>query len=135
MEITISIPKNDYSTPTECRQEVVQAICDAFLKGGAWSRFRPHSSSAYRQSTHKVIANNIGVSASGETCNGTKKQNRTQHKRFCSHLLSLQTHKDHLCCSYHKFLQVFEKTISAAAMVNICEMVAFTIKPKSSFIT
>lgn len=31
MEITINIPKNTYSVPTEIRQEVVQAICEAFL--------------------------------------------------------------------------------------------------------
>lgn len=33
MEITVNIPKNDYIQPTEVRQEVVQAICKAFLKG------------------------------------------------------------------------------------------------------
>lgn len=33
MEITVNIPKNDYIQPTEVRQEVVQAICEAFLHG------------------------------------------------------------------------------------------------------
>lgn len=33
MEITLNIPQNDYVQPTEVRQEVVQAICDAFLNG------------------------------------------------------------------------------------------------------
>lgn len=32
MEIKVNIPKNDYVQPTEVRQEVVQAICEAFLK-------------------------------------------------------------------------------------------------------
>lgn len=36
MEITINIPKNTYSVPTEIRQEVVQGICDAFLNGGVF---------------------------------------------------------------------------------------------------
>lgn len=31
MEIKINIPKNDYVQPTEVRERVVQAICDAFL--------------------------------------------------------------------------------------------------------
>lgn len=39
MEITINIPQNTYSVPTEIRQEVVQAICDAFLNG---RRFFPN---------------------------------------------------------------------------------------------
>ena len=51
MEITINIPKNEYTTPTECRQEVVQAICDAFLRRCAFSDFRPHSSGPYRRAT------------------------------------------------------------------------------------
>lgn len=36
MEITLSIPQNKWAKPTEVRQEVVQAICDAFLKGSWW---------------------------------------------------------------------------------------------------
>lgn len=60
MEITITIKQNDYVTPTQCRQEVVQAICDAFLSNGAWSDFRPFSASAYRPATLKVIAHTNG---------------------------------------------------------------------------
>lgn len=36
MEIKINIPKNDYVQPTEVREEVVQAICDAFLNGSVF---------------------------------------------------------------------------------------------------
>ena len=56
MEITIKL--NDYAKPTECRQEVVQAICDAFLDGNAWSEFIPYSEGAYRPETLMVIARN-----------------------------------------------------------------------------
>lgn len=31
MEIKVNIPQNDYVQPTEVREEVVQAICNAFL--------------------------------------------------------------------------------------------------------
>lgn len=55
--MTINIPKNDYVTLTECRQEVVQAICDAFLsKAVAWSSFRPYSESRYRLATLLVLS-------------------------------------------------------------------------------
>lgn len=55
--MTINIPKNDYVTPTECRQEVVQAICDAFLSdAAAWSTFYPYSASRYRLSTLLVVS-------------------------------------------------------------------------------
>jgi hypothetical protein len=37
----ISIPKNDYATPTEVREDVVQLICDAFLCNNAFSFFVP----------------------------------------------------------------------------------------------
>lgn len=43
MEITINIPKNDYVQPTEVRQEVVQAICEAFLETHIDSTFHPGS--------------------------------------------------------------------------------------------
>lgn len=36
MEITLNIPQNTWSKPVEVRTEVVQAICNAFLKGGWW---------------------------------------------------------------------------------------------------
>lgn len=36
MEITLNIPQNKWSKPVEVRTEVVQAICNAFLKGGWW---------------------------------------------------------------------------------------------------
>lgn len=57
--MTINIPKNDYVTPTECRQEVVQAICDAFLsEAQAWSSFYPYSANRYRLSTLLVVSKN-----------------------------------------------------------------------------
>ena len=36
MEITLTIPQNKWAKPTEVRQEVVQLICDTFIKGGTW---------------------------------------------------------------------------------------------------
>ena len=36
MEITLNIPQNTWEKPTEVRQEVVQLICDTFLKGKTW---------------------------------------------------------------------------------------------------
>lgn len=36
MEITLNIPQNKWSKPVEVRTEVVQLICDTFLKGGTW---------------------------------------------------------------------------------------------------
>lgn len=55
--MTINIPKNDYVTPTECRQEVVQAICEAFLSDAqAWSSFYPYSANRYRLSKLFVVS-------------------------------------------------------------------------------
>lgn len=36
MEITLNIPQNKWSKPVEVRTEVVQLICDTFLKGDTW---------------------------------------------------------------------------------------------------
>ena len=36
MEITLNIPQNKWSKPVEVRTEVVQLICDTFLKGNSW---------------------------------------------------------------------------------------------------
>lgn len=55
MEITINIPKNTYSVPTEVRPEVVQAICEAFLFGSIWSTFRPFDGGAYCSATLQVV--------------------------------------------------------------------------------
>lgn len=41
----INIPKNEYVQPTEVREEVVQAICEAFIKKGCDSTFHPHNGS------------------------------------------------------------------------------------------
>ena len=60
MDITISIKRNDYVTPNECRQEVVQAICDAFLSFNAWSDYRPFEASMYRRATRYVVAHKDG---------------------------------------------------------------------------
>lgn len=51
----INIPKNDYVQPTEVREEVVQAICEAFLGGCCWSHYHPYSESAYRQADKYVL--------------------------------------------------------------------------------
>lgn len=39
----ITIKKNDYVKPTEIREEVVKAICDAFMSGCCDSTFHPFS--------------------------------------------------------------------------------------------
>jgi hypothetical protein len=51
MEITINIPKNDYVQPKEVREEVVQAICDAFLESHCNSIFHPYGSGCCRRRT------------------------------------------------------------------------------------
>lgn len=39
MEIKVNIPQNDYVQPTEVRENVVQAICNAFLSKSCWDIF------------------------------------------------------------------------------------------------
>lgn len=60
----INIPKNNYAQPTEVREEVVQAICDAFLQGGSWSIYHPVSCKPNRggrnQTQHVVKPNRPG---------------------------------------------------------------------------
>lgn len=51
MEIKINIPKNDYVQSTEVRQNVVQAICDAFLESHCNSTFHPYGEGCYRRKT------------------------------------------------------------------------------------
>jgi hypothetical protein len=51
----IQIPKNDYAVPTEVREKVVQAICEAFLSGNAFSIFHPATTSLYRRRTTLVL--------------------------------------------------------------------------------
>lgn len=57
-EMAVNIKRNDYKQTTECREEVVQAICDAFLKNCAWSRFRPYNDGVGRNPTLYVIGHN-----------------------------------------------------------------------------
>ena len=52
MEITISIPKNDYVQPTTVRPNVVEMICKAFIDGQI---YHPHSQGRCRQSTNYVF--------------------------------------------------------------------------------
>lgn len=55
MEITVNIPKNDYVQPTEVRQEVVQAICEAFLNGKEFCTNKAGTgSTVYRNSNGKM---------------------------------------------------------------------------------
>ena len=54
MEIKINIPKNDYVQSTEVRQNVVQAICDAFLESHCNSIFHPYGDGCGRRKTHFV---------------------------------------------------------------------------------
>lgn len=53
--MTIEIPQNDYVQTTEIRQEVVQAICEAFLASNCWTIFHPFSDGAYRPRHRCVI--------------------------------------------------------------------------------
>lgn len=46
MEIKVNIPQNDYVQPTEVREEVVQAICNAFLSNSCWDIFHPFKGDA-----------------------------------------------------------------------------------------
>lgn len=55
MEITLNIPQNDYVQPTEVRQEVVQAICDAFLETHCDTILHPGSDGRYREPTVYVM--------------------------------------------------------------------------------
>lgn len=55
MEITLNIPTNDYQQPKEVRQEVVQAICDAFLARHCSNIFHPGSDGRYRYPTLYVF--------------------------------------------------------------------------------
>ena len=55
MEIKVNIPANNYVQPTEVREEIVQGICEAFLRRCAWSVFHPFSGGAYRKPTHYII--------------------------------------------------------------------------------
>ena len=41
MEITLNIPRNEWTNTTEVRQEVVQLICDTFLQGSTWRSLHP----------------------------------------------------------------------------------------------
>lgn len=52
MEITINIPQNTYSVPTEVRSEAVQKICDAFLYGRSNRIFYPGNDGCGRDETH-----------------------------------------------------------------------------------
>lgn len=56
----IEVKKNTYEVPTEVREEVVQAICDAFLEKCVWSVFHPTSVSLYRRATLLVIGHKNG---------------------------------------------------------------------------
>jgi hypothetical protein len=51
MEIKINIPQNDYVQPKQVRENVVQAICDAFLESHCHSIFHPHGGGFGRRKT------------------------------------------------------------------------------------
>lgn len=40
--MNITITPNDYAEVTECREDIVQHICDAFLNESCWSEFYPN---------------------------------------------------------------------------------------------
>lgn len=60
MEIKVNIPQNDYVQPTEVREEVVQAICSAFLANNCWNIFHPFSGSnnGCRPATRRISLSN-----------------------------------------------------------------------------
>lgn len=51
----ITIPKNDYKPNEVIREEIVQDICNAFLKSNAWSKFAPYNTSMYRRRTNGLL--------------------------------------------------------------------------------
>lgn len=55
MEIKINIPQNDYVQPTEVRQEVVQGICESFLRNGVRSIFHPFGDGRYRNRSKYIV--------------------------------------------------------------------------------
>lgn len=61
MTLTINIPENDYRQPTEVREEVVQAICEAFLARTAGSVFHPYTQNCYRRASLMVVAHADGT--------------------------------------------------------------------------
>lgn len=52
----IDIPKNDYVQPTEAREEVVQAICEAFMSTYS-GIYHPVRESRFREATIYVVTN------------------------------------------------------------------------------
>lgn len=54
METKINIPQNNYVQPKQVREDVVQAICDAFLETHCDSIFHPHGGGRCRHKTHFV---------------------------------------------------------------------------------
>lgn len=58
--MSISIKPNDYKPVSECRENIVQMICDAFLHGTFSSAFHPNCGGRYRNLTDYVICNRNG---------------------------------------------------------------------------
>lgn len=56
----ITIKQNTYTRPTECREEVVQAICDAFLNHCIHSTYHPHKNGRCRYPTKYVVGRTHG---------------------------------------------------------------------------
>lgn len=52
----ITIPKNNYAQPTEVREEVVQAICEAFMSSYS-GVYHPIRQSQHREATIYVVTN------------------------------------------------------------------------------
>ena len=65
MEIKVNIPINDYVQPTEVREEIVQAICDAFLCKNIWRVFHPFNDGAYRPKSALSFGKGGSVSFNG----------------------------------------------------------------------
>lgn len=69
----IKIKPNDFKEQTECRDNVVQHICDAFLSQNCWKVFHPCNNGACRHFTNIVNIRNgfaYGFSSSAFSGNG-----------------------------------------------------------------
>lgn len=51
----LNIPRNDYVENTAIREDVVNAICQAFLSPTIYSHLHPRTTSVYRRASNQVI--------------------------------------------------------------------------------
>lgn len=56
----LNIPRNDYVENTTIREDVVNAICQAFLSKTCWSHLHPRTTSLYRRASSLVVKHKGG---------------------------------------------------------------------------